>query len=118
MADYVIFFPADDEAAWSAATEAERQVAYDTDGEFVGRLKAIGGTVLGGAEVAPSSETRTITRGADGEPVVTPGPRTSSAEQLSGFLIVSCDDYDGLVEAAKGLAVAHPVVEIKPTVES
>ena len=40
-----------------------------------------------------------------------------SVEQLSGFFIVSCDDYGALVEAAQVLVRAHPVVEIRPVKE-
>jgi hypothetical protein len=40
-----------------------------------------------------------------------------SAEQLGGFFIVTCDDYDALAEAAEVLVRAHPVVEIRPVTE-
>ena len=33
---------------------------------------------------------------------------------MSGFFIVTCDDYDGLAAAAQILTRAHPVVEIRP----
>jgi hypothetical protein len=48
---------------------------------------------------------------------VSEGPYTESVEQLSGFFIVTCDDYDALVEAARVLTRAHPVVEIRPVKE-
>jgi hypothetical protein len=49
--------------------------------------------------------------------LVSEGPYTESVEQLSGFFIVTCDDYDALVEAARVLTRAHPVVEIRPVKE-
>ena len=42
------------------------------------------------------------------------GPYAETVEQLSGFYLVTCDDHDALVEAAKVLTRAHPVVEIRP----
>ena len=49
--------------------------------------------------------------------LVTEGPFAESVEQLSGFFIVTCDEYDALVEAAQVLTRAHPVVEIRPVEE-
>ena len=117
MTDYVVMFPADDEAQWIAGTDADHQATYDTDNEFARLLKARGGAVVGGAELAHSSKARTITRGPTPKAVVTDGPFAETVEQISGFFIVSCDDYDGLVEAAQVLTSAHPVVEIRPVEE-
>ena len=50
-------------------------------------------------------------------PLVTEGPFAESVEQLSGFYIVTCDDYDALVQAAQVLTRSHPVVEIRPVAE-
>ena len=49
--------------------------------------------------------------------MVTQGPYAETVEQLSGFFMVTCDDYDALVEAAQVLVRAHPVVEIRPVQE-
>ena len=46
--------------------------------------------------------------------MVTEGPFTETVEQLSGFFLVTCDDYDALVQAAEVLVRVHPVVEIRP----
>ena len=50
--------------------------------------------------------------------LITEGPFAESVEQVSGFYIVTCDEYDALVEAAQVLTRAHPVVEIRPVEES
>jgi hypothetical protein len=117
MTDYVVMFPADNEEERAAATPAERQATFDTDFEFGRLLEARGGAVTGGAGLTLSSEARTIRRGPKSDVLVTDGPYAESAEQLSGFFIVSCDDYDALVEAAQVLTRAHPVVEIRPVKE-
>ena len=113
MPEYVVMFPADNEAEQETRTDAERQATFDTDFEFGQLLAARGGAVTGGAGLTHSRKARTIRRGAE-RPLVTEGPFAESVEQLSGFFIVTCDDYDALVEAAEVLVRAHPVVEIRP----
>jgi hypothetical protein len=117
MTDYVVMFPADSEANWENRTDAERQATFDTDYEFGQLLEARGGAVTGGAGLTHSSRARTIKRGPNSNALVTDGPFAESVEQLSGFFIVTCDDYDALVEAAQVLTRAHPVVEIRPVAE-
>jgi hypothetical protein len=117
MTEYVVMFPADNERQWEAGTESERQATFDTDFEFGRLLEARGGAVTGGAGLTHSSRARTIRRGPNANALVTDGPFAESVEQLSGFFIVTCDDYDALVEAAQVLTPAHPVVEIRPVQE-
>ncbi len=117
MTEYVVMFPADDESAWETRTEAERQATFDTDFEFGQLLEARGGAVTGGAGLTHSSQARTVSRGPNSEVLVTDGPFAESTEQLSGFFVVTCDDYDALVDAARVLVRAHPVVEIRPVQE-
>jgi hypothetical protein len=117
MTDYVVMFPADNEEERAAATEADRQATFDVDFEFGQLLAARGGAVTGGAGLTDSGQARTIRRGPNSNVLVTDGPFAESAEQLSGFFIVSCDEYDALVEAAQILVRAHPVVEIRPVKE-
>ena len=118
MTDYVVIFPADNEAEWEAGTEADHQATFDTDHEFAQLLKARGGAVTGGAGLAHSSRARTIKRGPKSNALITEGPFAETVEQMSGFFIVTCDDYDELVAAAQVLTRAHPVVEIRPVEES
>ena len=106
--------PADNEAAPEAASSAARHATFDTDYEFGQLLAARGGAVTGGAGLTHSRTARTITRGPNAHPLVTAGPYAETVEQLSGFFLVSCDDYDALVEAAAVLVRAPPVVEIRP----
>ena len=113
MPDYVVLFPADNEVEWEAASESERQATYDADLAFSQSLKSRGGTISGGAALAPSSAARTITRSANGEVRVGHGPHRVSEEQLSGFFTVSCEDMDTLAEAAVDLLAGHPVIEIR-----
>src|SRR3954454_18842621 len=104
-------FPADNESEREAATEAERQATFDTDYEFGQLLAARGGAVTGGAGLTHSSKARTLKRAPNSEALVTEGPFVESGKQLSGFFIVTCDDYQSVVDAARILTRAHPVVE-------
>lgn len=117
MTDYVVMFPADNEAEWESGSDADHQLVFDTDDEFRRLLEARGGSITGGAGLTHSSEARTITRGPSSTTLVTDGPYAESVEQLAGFFIVTCDDYDALVESARVLTRAHPVVEIRPVEE-
>ncbi len=117
MTDYVILFPADDEAEWQAGTEADHQVTFETDAEFRRLLEARGGAITGGAGLTHSSTARTITRGPASKALVTEGPYAETVEQLSGFFLVTCADHDALVEAAQVLVRSHPVVEIRAVEE-
>jgi hypothetical protein len=117
MTDYVVMFPADNEADWEGRTDADRQATFDTDYEFGQLLAARGGAVTGGAGLTHSGKARTIKRGPQSNVLVTDGPFAESVEQLSGFFLVTCDDFDSLVEAAQVLTRAHPVVEIRPVAE-
>ena len=114
MTEYVVMFPADNEAEWEEGTEADHQATFDTDYEFGRLLTARGGAVTGGAGLAHSSKGRTLTRGPRSDTLVTEGPFAESVEQLSGFYLVTCPDFDALVEAAQVLTRAHPDVEIRP----
>jgi hypothetical protein len=114
MTDYVILFPADSEAEWDRGTEADHQAVYDTDHEFGRLLEQRGGRITGGAELASTRRTRVVRRGPNGTALVTDGPYAESAEQLSGFYLVSTDDEEGLIEATQVLIRSHPAVEIRP----
>ena len=116
MPEYVVMFPADNEAEWMAGTPADHQATLGTDEEFIRRLTGRGGGVKGGAALADSQMARTIRRG-PGSTSRTDGPFAETVEQLSGFYIVTCEDYDALAEAAEVLLRAHPIVEIRPVEE-
>ena len=114
MTEYVIMFPADDEQERAGRTPEERQAVFDKDFEFGQRLQDRGGSVIGGSALQPSNHACTLERGPGDTVQVRRGAHTNAPGQLSGFFVVTCEDYDGLVEVAHLLTQAHPVVEIRP----
>jgi hypothetical protein len=118
LTEYIVMFPADNEEEWATGTEADRQATFDVDLTFGQLLKERGGAVTGGAGLTHTSQAQTLTRGPNSSVLVTDGPYAKSPGQLSGFFIVTCNEYDALVEAAQVLTQAHPVVEIRPVEES
>jgi hypothetical protein len=114
MADYMILFPADREDEWDGKTDEERQAVYENDYEFGRLLEQRGGKMTGGAELSTWKRAHAIRRGPHGTALVTDGPYAESAEQLSGFYLVTIDDEQALLEAARVLVKAHPAVEIRP----
>ncbi|HEX3929944.1 MAG TPA: YciI family protein [Nocardioides sp.] len=114
MTSYLILFPADREDEWAVKTPEERQAVYDTDLEFGRLLEQRDGMVTGGAELDTCQRAHSIRRGPHGTALTTDGPYAESAEQLSGFYVVSIDDEQALLDAAQVLVKAHPAVEIRP----
>jgi hypothetical protein len=112
MSKYVVFVT-EDEDAWEAKSDLERQQVYDADARFVAALAARGGKVISGAELAPTSTWHTLThRG--GVTRHTQGPYAESVEQLGGFYVVECADVETLVAACAEMAAAHVRLEIAP----
>ena len=90
MPTYAILLPSD-EAAWEGATPEQRRAGYDVHNAFAAELDRRGHKVVGGAELTPSREARTVRPGAGG-PVVSEGPYAELAEQITGFYLVESDD--------------------------
>ena len=114
MTSYLILFPADREDEWEGRIKEEKQAVYENDYEFGRLLEQRGGRMTGGAELSTWKQAHAIRRGPNGTALVTDGPYAESAEQLSGFYVVSIDDEAALLEAAQVLVRAHPAVEIRP----
>lgn len=114
MTDYVVMFPADRETEWDAGSDADHQAVYDTDLEFGRLLEQRGGKITGGAELATKRRTHVVRRGPNGTALVTDGPYAETAEQLSGFYLITTEDEAGLLDVAQVLLRSHPAVEIRP----
>jgi hypothetical protein len=61
-----------------------------------------GKIVRGGAELAPSSTAKTVSRGEQGRPTVTDGPFVELTEVVGGFILLEVDDIDDAIAVASG----------------
>ncbi|WP_341924276.1 YciI family protein [Nocardioides psychrotolerans] len=113
MTDYLLLIPSD-EAAWDAVPQAERDATYAKHMAFGEALAARGHQVKAGAELQPSAQARVV-RGAPGAVSVTTGPYAESAEQLSGFYLISSDDLDDLLDCVAILADGEGALELRAT---
>ena len=108
---YLILLPGD-EKRWADVSDAERADVYAAHGRFSAGLAECGHTVVGGAELAPSGEARTVRPGADG-PVVSEGPYAETAEQLTGFYLVETNDLDDLLQVCGILTGVGDALEVR-----
>jgi hypothetical protein len=111
MTEYILLIP-DNEAAWMAATEEQRQAVYGQHRAFAEALASRGHTLVNGAELAPVAQTRTV-RKVDGAISVTEGPYAESVEQLSGYYLIETSDVDDLVDCVGILADAESGLELR-----
>jgi len=108
-----VVFVVEDEPAWEAKSDAERQVTYDADYAFGQALEKRGGKVVGGSGLAHTSRWQ-ILRNDAGITRRTDGPYTESVEQLGGFYIVESPSMEAVVEAAEEMMPVHVRLEIAP----
>jgi hypothetical protein len=114
MPQYVVFAIDDDEGAWEQASDETRNETYAADQRFGKLLEERGGRIVGGADLSHSRDARVLTKGGDAGVIVTEGPYAETVEQISGFFIVECDDYETVVEAARLMLEGHNRLEIRP----
>ena len=112
MDKYVVFVT-EDEPAWEAKSEAERQQTWDADHRFGAALERRGGKVVGGAGL-DHSRTWLVLENRDGLTRRTDGPYAESVEQLGGFYIVESPSMEAVVEAAEEMMPVHVRLEIAP----
>ncbi|RQW88717.1 YciI family protein [Micromonospora globispora] len=79
---------------------------------------AAGKVVRGGAKLDSPHVARTVSRGADGQPVVTDGPYLELKEIIGGYIHLEADDFDETVAVAAtwpAIAAGY-TVEVRPIV--
>jgi hypothetical protein len=109
---YVVFV-VEDEPAWEAKSDAERQDTYDADYRFGQALEKRGGRVVGGSGLAHTSRWQ-ILEIVGGVTKRSDGPYAESVEQLGGFYIVESPSMEAIVESAEEMMPVHVRLEIAP----
>jgi hypothetical protein len=91
----------EDDAIMSRLAVVQKRLAAD------GRLGPV-------ARLMPTTAATTVTAGRD--PLVFDGPFAETKEQLMGFYLVDCSNFEAAIEAARMLAREKPsgVLEIRP----
>jgi hypothetical protein len=104
-----------DENAWAALADAERQSIVGEYFAFTGEIREHGNYV-DGAPLHPTS-TSTSVRVRDGETLVTDGPFAETKEQLGGFYLVEAADADEAIAIAARIPGArYGTIEVRPVV--
>ncbi len=102
-----------DEEAWAARPEAERDAIVQEYFALTGELRERD-AYLGGAPLRPTDSATTV-RVRDGEQVVTDGPFAETKEQLGGFFLIEAGSVDEAAAwAAKVPAARYGAVEVRP----
>jgi hypothetical protein len=102
----------EDERIYDSMTPEEVGALMAKHERFGARVEELGGSIVEGQALRPTSTARTV-RWADDEVTVTDGPFAETAEQFGGFYVVELPDLDAAIEAAKALphdAEVRPVV--------
>jgi hypothetical protein len=108
MAKYVILIY-ENQDGWTNATPEEFQRGMEAHGRFPDQVTALGGKVLGGEGLQPTT-TSTSIRG----DVVTDGPFVETKEALGGFYLIEADDLDQALAIAKLTPAPYGGVEVRP----
>ena len=106
----------DEEHAWGALSEADRQQMIKEYRQFSDQVKSAGQYVAG-AQLQPTSTAKSV-QIRNGKRIVTDGPFAETREQLGGYYLIEARNLDEAV----GLAARVPsarigTIEVRPVVE-
>ena len=108
MAQYLILIY-EREAGWAEATPEEGQAGMDAHNRFPAQVEELGGKLLGGKALQPTTTATTI-RG----DVVTDGPFVETKEALGGYYLIEADDLDQALAISKVCPAPYGGVEVRP----
>jgi len=103
----------DDENAWAAMKEAERNEIFGAYFAYSEALKK-SGAYIDGAPLEHSSQGKSV-RVSGGKPAVQDGPFTDAKELLGGFYMIEANDLDEALDwAARCPCASNGHVEVRP----
>ena len=112
MAQYLILIY-ESEEAYASATPQDYQNIMDAHNRFPDQAKELGGEVVGGKALQPTTTATTI-RG----DIVTDGPFAETREQLGGYFLIDAPNLDEAIGIAERIPMARSgTVEIRPVME-
>lgn len=103
---------------WNDVAAAKDPALLDEVEAWWEKWHAAGKVVRGGAKLDTPPVAKTVSRGTDGQPVVTDGPYLELKEIIGGYIHLEADDFDEAVAvAATWPAIgAGFTVEVRPIV--
>jgi hypothetical protein len=108
MAQYLILIY-ESEAAYATATPEDFQNVMEAHGRFAKQVGELGGELLGGNALQPTSTATTIR-----DDVVTDGPFVETKEVLGGYYLIEAEDLDQALAIGKLCPAQYGGVEVRP----
>lgn len=102
-----------DEAEQAKATPEDWQMMMKAHGEFSDQVAKLGGTIVGGEALQPTSTATTVRGQLSGATTVTDGPFSETKEALGGYYLIEAKDLDEAISFAKILPTSG-CVEVRP----
>ncbi len=112
MSKYMILIH-EREADYATMTPEGWQSVVDAHSAFTKAVADLGGTILGGEALQPTTTATSIRSGE-----VTDGPFVESKEALAGYYVVEARDLDHALEIGKLTPAAFGGVEVRPVLEA
>jgi hypothetical protein len=112
MTNYMILIY-EQESNYFDMSPAESQAIFEAHGRFAGQVSELGGTILAGDALEPTTTATTI-RG----DIVTDGPFTETKEVLGGYYLIDARDLDHALEIAKLCPAPFGGVEVRPIMDT
>jgi hypothetical protein len=108
MAQYLILIY-ETETGWENASPDDVARAMDAHNRFPEQAAALGGTVVGGNALQPTTTATTIR-----DDVVTDGPFVETKEALGGYYLIEAKDLDQALAIGKLCPAPYGGVEVRP----
>ena len=108
MAQYLILIY-ESEAAYATATPEDFQNVMEAHGRFAKQVGELGGELLGGNALQPTSTATTIR-----DDVVTDGPFVETKEVLGGYYLIEAEALDQALAIGKLCPAQYGGVEVRP----
>jgi len=104
------------EAEAASISQEEQQAVFAAYGAYTNEIREKG-IMHGGDALQPSSTAKTV-KVRDGKVVSTDGPFAETKEQLGGYYILDCKDWDEAVAWAAKIPTAQSGrIEVRPIME-
>jgi len=106
-----------DESQLAKATPEDWAMMLKAHGEFSEQVAKLGGTIVDGNALQPTSTATTVRGQMSGSPSITDGPFAETKEALGGYYLIEATDLDQAISFAK-LVPTTGCVEVRPIADT